>query len=63
MYTNCLHGEKMHEFTANIIIIGTDPKTARYQITVPKKDVDAGLIDPTKTHRIQLIPIEKPEEK
>ncbi len=44
------------EFTAKIQIIGNG---ARYQITVPKKDVDAKLIDPKKIHRVILIPIEK----
>jgi hypothetical protein len=47
------------EFTANIISINNG---ARFQITIPKKDVDAGLIDPKKSYRVKLVPIEKESE-
>lgn len=49
-----------HEFTAKIQNIGPDK---RFQITVPKKDVDAGLIDPSKTYRVILVDISDLKEK
>jgi hypothetical protein len=47
------------EFTANIISINNG---ARFQITIPKKDVDAGLIDPKKIYRVHLVPLPNPEK-
>jgi hypothetical protein len=44
-----------HEFTAKIQNLGNG---YRFQITVPKKDVEAGLININKHYRVILIPIE-----
>jgi hypothetical protein len=45
---------KEFEFTAKIQNIGNG---SRYQLTIPKKDVDAGLIDTKRTFRVILMPI------
>lgn len=48
------------KFTAKIVCISSVP---RYQITIPKKLVDEGYIDPESEYEFKLIPKEREDEE
>ena len=52
--------EKKCEFTTKIQNIGNG---SRFQITVPKKEVESGNVDPEKYYRVILVQIDDGVEK